>query len=293
MTRMLDPGHICNVIYNVRSNKCHPPPSPNTAPATQNDSAKFQINVRKLVKCHLGWGDDPRPFREWSDRDPRMKPSVRNPPHNRHYFSGSEWTFSIWKYNISRTSYHSKFHQMPPLPRCHAKWLACLILVTYATLFTKCGATSVTLQLHQILHLPGKMNQSHAWSSSHMNLHCAKQQVSPSNLTKYCGCHTKWLACLILVTYENVFFFCAEQQVSPSTLTKCFACHAKRLACLILVAYETSLTIRGTTGFTLQPHQILVRISEISYLHFCDKDRIDETNQIHVLYGLFRYQTYI
>ena len=101
MTPMLAPGHIWNVIYNARSNKCHPPTSPNTAPATQNDS--------------------------------------------------------------------------------------------------------------------------HAWSSSHMKRHlqCAEQQVSPSNLTKYCACHTEWLACLIVVTDE------------------------------------TSFTMRGARGVTIQPHHIL------------------------------------
>ena len=89
------------------------------------------------------------------------------------------------------------------------------------------GATRVTLQLHQILRLPRKMNliidqphiwhviynartkqshpptspnsapatqnQSHHWSTSHMTRHlqCAEQQESPSNFTKYCACHTK------------------------------------------------------------------------------------------------------
>ena len=101
MTPMLDPGHFWNVIYNARSNKYHPPTSPNTAPATQND------------------------------------------------------------------------------------W--------------------------------------HAWSSSHMKRHlqCAEQQVSRSNLTKYC------------------------------------ACHAERLTYLVLITYETSFTMRGATGVTIQPHQIL------------------------------------
>ena len=119
------------------------------------------------------------------------------------------------------------------------------------------GATGVTIQPHQILRLPHRMtrmldrrhiwnviynarsnrchhptspntapatqNDSHAWSSSHMKrqLQCAEQQVSPSNLTKYCACHTEWLACLIVVTYE------------------------------------TSFTMRGATGVTIQPHQIL------------------------------------
>ena len=119
------------------------------------------------------------------------------------------------------------------------------------------GATSVTLQPHQIPHLPHRMtrvldrrhiwnviynarsnkchpptspntapatqNDSHAWSSSHMKRHlqCAEQQVSPPNLTKYCACHTKWLDCFIVLTYE------------------------------------TSFTMRGATGVTIQPHQIL------------------------------------
>ena len=140
---------------------------------------------------------------------------------------------------------------------CHTEWLACLIVVTYETSFTMRGATGVTIQPHQILRLPHRMtrmldrrhiwnviynarsnrchhptspstapatqNDSHAWSSSHMKRHlqCAEQQVSPSNLTKYC------------------------------------ACHAERLTCLILITYQTSFTMRGATGVTIQPHQIL------------------------------------
>ena len=50
---------------------------------------------------------------------------------------------------------------------------------------------------------------------------------------------------------------CAEQRVSPSNLTKYRACHTKWLACLIVVTYETSFPMRGATGITIQPHQIL------------------------------------
>ena len=46
-----------------------------------------------------------------------------------------------------------------------------------------------------------------------------------------------------------------EQQVSPSNLTKYCACHAKCFECLILVTYETVFTVRRATGVTLQPHQ--------------------------------------
>ena len=70
---------------------------------------------------------------------------------------------------------------------------------------------------------PATKNDSHDWYPWHMKRHlqCAEQQASPCNLTKYCACHAKWLSWLIFVTYG------------------------------------TSFTMRGATGITLQPHQIL------------------------------------
>ena len=95
-------------------------------------------------------------------------------------------------------------------------------------------------------------------SCSHMKRHfqCAQQQESPSNFTKYCPCHAKWISWLIRITYES-HLQCAEQQASTSNLTKYCACHAKWISWLIRIAYETSFTMRGATGITLQPHQIL------------------------------------
>ena len=130
-------------------------------------------------------------------------------PWNRHLAPAASETllvrswkrFCIEKYNISRSGYLPKCHQMLRLPR------------------------KVTIQLHQILRLPRKMNlmidprlirnvisnaqskqcqpptsantapatqnESHDWSASHMKRHfqCAEQAKSPSNLTKYCACH--------------------------------------------------------------------------------------------------------
>ena len=70
---------------------------------------------------------------------------------------------------------------------------------------------------------PATQNDSHHLSSWHMKRHlqCAEKHASPSNLTKCCPCHEKWCASLIAVTYA------------------------------------TSFTMRGETGITLQPHQIL------------------------------------
>ena len=346
MTLMIDPRHRWKVIYNARSNRGYPPTSPNTAPATQNNSPKFRRNVSKTAATSFTMRDrssDPtmiRPrlatevtfrarqehlifywniqhfarrlsfqisrnaapatksdtwtspntvpatqndspklrrnfsktaetsftMRDGSEHDPRMKPSLRNPPRNGGYFSRSPRAISIEKCNII-SRYHSKFHAMLHLPRqvtleliycaCHAKWLSWMILVTYETLFTMRGATEMSLQHHEILRLPRQItlmidprhiwnviynarsnrgypptspntapatqNDSHDWSASHM-----KQRL-PSNITKYCDCHAKWLSWLIRVTYETLFT-CAEQQRLPSNITKYYACHAKWLS---------------------------------------------------------------
>ena len=70
---------------------------------------------------------------------------------------------------------------------------------------------------------PATPKECHDWSASHMKRHlqCGEQQASPSNLTKHCACHAKWISWLIRITYA------------------------------------TSFTMRGATGSTLQPHQIL------------------------------------
>ena len=72
MTLMIDPCHTWNAFYSARSNKCHCPNSPNTAPATKNEShdwslshmkrylqcAEQQVSLSKLTKycaCHAKW----------------------------------------------------------------------------------------------------------------------------------------------------------------------------------------------------------------------------------------------
>ena len=132
------------------------------------------------------------------------------------------WTrFCIEKYNISRSGYLPKCHQMLRLPR------------------------KVTLQLHQILRLPRKMNlmidprhiwnviynarnnhshppmspntapakqnASHDWSASHMKRHleCAEQAMSTSNLTKYCACHE---ICKVKISAETPWIASANRK---------------------------------------------------------------------------------
>ena len=125
-----------------------------------------------------------------------------------------------------------QLHQILRLPR--KMNLMIVIRTTYETSLTMRGATGITLQPHQILRLPRK-NESHDWSASHMkrNLQCAEQQASTSNLTKYCAWPRK---------RNDMYCSC--------------------------MTYETSFTMRGATGISLQPHQILrlPRKNEISWL---------------------------
>ena len=73
MTLMINPRHIWNAIYNARNNRWHPPTSPNTAPATQNDSPTFQRNFSKTAVTSFPMRgrseNDPSMIREWSEHE--------------------------------------------------------------------------------------------------------------------------------------------------------------------------------------------------------------------------------
>ena len=184
----------------------------------------------------------------------------------------------------------------------HAERLTYLIIITYETSFTLRGATGVTIQPHQILrscrkthllnhhyiwnliyiarsnrcHDPTSPNTApvtqkdlHTKSSSHMkpHLHCAEQQVSPSNLTKYCACHAERLTYWVLITYETSFTMRGATGVTIQA-TKYCACHAERLTYLVLITYETSFTVRGATDLPVQHHQILRMPHKIALQNF-------------------------
>ena len=118
MIPMIDIRDIWNVIYNARSNKHHPPTSPNAAPATKNDAHhSLPWHMQRHLQCA------------------KQQASAAN----------------LTKYCA-----------------CHGKWLSWLIFVTYETSFTMRGATGITLQPHQILRLPRKKNlvfdPRHIWN---------------------------------------------------------------------------------------------------------------------------------
>ena len=186
--------------------KSHPPTSPNTAPATQNEchhwsashmkrhfqcaeQVKSPSNLTKYCACHEIWKLKIWAETPWSASANRK--TIRGYPtiiwtQNRHLAPAASETllfpswrrFCIVKYNISRSGYLPKCHEMLRLPR------------------------KVTLQPHQILRLPRKMNViidvRRTWGS---HFQCVEQVKSPSNISKYCACHAKWMSTVLL--YET------------------------------------------------------------------------------------------
>ena len=66
---------------------------------------------------------------------------------------------------------------------------------------------------------PATQNECHQWSASHMKPHfqCVEQVKSPSNLTKYCACHAKWIASFIRIAYETSFPLRGASKVTLQT----------------------------------------------------------------------------
>ena len=128
MTVMTDPRHIWNAIYNARNNRWHPPTSPNTAPATQNDSPKFQKHFSKTDETSITMRD-----REWFELDPSWKPSsatrlateVTFQDHHEHFVLKNT-TFRAPAIIPNFTEYcacHEKWHfNFTEYCACHEKW---------------------------------------------------------------------------------------------------------------------------------------------------------------------------
>ena len=84
---------------------------------------------------------------------------------NRHLH---DWCPSHMKRHLQRAEQQESQSNFTKYCACHAKWISCLIRVSHETSFTMSGATGITIQLHQILHLPRKMNlmidPRHIWN---------------------------------------------------------------------------------------------------------------------------------
>ena len=194
MNLMIDPWHKWNVIYNARSNMRHSPNSPNTAPATKNEShhwssshmkrylqcAEQQVSLSKLTKycaCHEKWPSriskkfaengwnvisNARPIRAWSEHDPSM---IR--PWNRQSATRLATELTFHAHHEHFVLKNTTFRAPAIIPNfteycaCHEKW-----------------------------HL---------------------------HFTKYCACHEKWISWLILDTNETLFTMCGATRVIVQT----------------------------------------------------------------------------
>ena len=252
MTRMLDRRHIWNVIYNARSNRCHHPTSPNTAPATKNDStalssshmkrhfqcAEQQVSLSNLTKycaCHEKWHckiskkisknrwnviSNAGPIRPWSEHDPRMiRAWKRKPQPASQVRLLFEVPRSIFYCKIQRFAPNLTFKPSPntaPAAKS-ATWTSpntCACHEKCHLNFTKYCAC------HEKWHLNfTKYCACHEKWHLNFTKYCACHEMWHLNFTKYCACHEKW--------HLNFTKYCACHEKWHLNFTKYCACHEK------------------------------------------------------------------
>ena len=163
-----DLRHIWNVISNACSKWSHPPTSPNTAPATKILKLKISAKLPEVL---------PPKERRFED-NPKISDDIR--AWNRHLAPAAletllvpSWRrFCIVKYNISRSGYLPKCHEVLRLPR------------------------KVRLELHQILRLPHKTapaTQNELWTVTLLNCDCTELWLYWTVTLLNCDCTELWL----------------------------------------------------------------------------------------------------
>ena len=272
MNLMIDPCHTWNAIYNARSNKCHCPNSPNTAPATKNEShdwslshmkrylqcAEQQVSLSKLTKycaCHAKWRSkilqkflenswnvisNAGPIREWSEQDPRMirtgseNETVTPQPASQARLLFTPTT-SILYWKIQHFALRLSFQISPNTAPA-----------TKSDTSTSPNTAPATKNGLMI-------DPCHTWNAIYNarsnKCHCPN---SPNTAPATKNESHDWS-----LSHMKGYLQCAEQQVSLSKLTKYCACHEKWISWLILVTHETLFTMRGATSVLVQTHQIL------------------------------------
>ena len=178
MNLMIDPHHIWKVIYNARSNKSHPPTSPNTAPATQNESHDWSASH---MKGHL----------QCAEQQESSSNFTKN------CACHAKW-ISWWILFTHETLFTMRGaagnvlqpHQILRLPR-KMNFMLNSLHTWNAIYNARCDKQHPPTSPNTA---PATKNESHAEFSSHMKryLQCAEREATSSNLTKYCACHKKW-----------------------------------------------------------------------------------------------------
>ena len=180
---------------------------------------------------------------------------------------------------------------------CHEKWLGCCIVLTYETSFPRRGATGVTIQPPQILHLPRKMTLQDVkenlqkqvkrhfqcgadptmirpWSENDPSMktqtatRLATEVTFRAHHEHFLLKNTTFRAQSYIQTFTtycachekwhlNFTKYCTCHEKWHLNFTKYCTCHEKWLDCCIVLTYETSFPMRGATGVTIQPPRIL------------------------------------
>ena len=258
---MIDPHHRWNVISNAQSSKSHPATSPNTAPATQNE-------------CH-----------DWSCS--RMKRHLQcaeqqaSPSHLTKYCA----CHAKWMSWLIVLTYETSFpmrgatvntlqpHQILRLPRKMTTQHLTEICWKQLKRHFQC-ATDPSMIRDRSEHDPTQKTQNWTRRAAKATFRTRQEQIllkittfpAPAiipNFTKCCACHEKWhmnfTKCCTCHKKRNMNFTkcCTCHEKWHMNVTKCCTCHAKGMTVLFLLTYETSFTMRGATGISFQPHQIL------------------------------------
>ena len=228
---MIDPHHIWNVIYNARSKQSQPRASPNTAPATQNESHDWSASHMKLFTMRGASKVNLEPHQRL--RLPRKMNLMIDPRHiwNVIYNARSKHSQPPTSPNtaLATKSVSSRFQRkhrelLPPIER-RFEQIPTMIRAWNRHLAPAASETLLVPSWRRILYwniqhfalrlspkmspnaapatkshtptspntAPATQNASHDWSASHMKRHlqCAEKAKSTSNLTKYTAPATK------------------------------------------------------------------------------------------------------
>ena len=276
MNLMIDPCHTWNAICNARSNKCHCPNSPNTAPATKNEShdwslshmkcylqcAEQQVSLSKLTKycaCHEKWiswlilvtHETLFTMRGATSvivqthqilRLPRKMNLMIDPCHtwNAIYNARSNMRHSP---NSPNTAPATK-NDRPESQRN--------LLKTDETSFPMRGRSENDPRMIRAWseHDPSMIRPWNRQSATRL----ATEVTFHAHHEHFVLKNTTFRAPAIIPNFTE---YCACHEKWHSNFTKYCACHEKRISWLILVAHETLFTMRGATSVIVQTHQIL------------------------------------
>ena len=283
-------------LFTMRRTWSYPPTSPNTAPATKNDSHDWSAShMKRYLQCA---------------EQLRLPSNITKycPCHEKSVSWLIRVTYETLATMREATKVTLQHHQILHLLRKRTRQNFREISRKQLKRHLQCGpdptmirawnrqsptrlATEVTfLAHHEHFLLQNTMFRARAIIPNFTKC-CTCHEKWHLNFTKYCACHEKWLPWLSLVTYETLFTMCgnwgypptspntapatkndshdwsashmkrylqwAEQLRLPSNITKYFACHEKWISWLLRVTYETLVTMREATKVTLQHHQIL------------------------------------